>query len=92
MLCAVSLRRLRTVIVLIFLLLIIVVYLNYESHEENNEPPVKDPPLIKSPKPILIATTEEYEYEEIPIIPSWGEFIPTDARYEKDIFFLETRG
>ena len=91
MLCAVSIRRLRTVIVLLFLLLIIVVYLSYESHEENNEPPLKDP-FIKSPKPIFRATTEEYEYEEIPIIPSWAEFIPTDVRYEKDIFFLETRG
>ena len=89
MLCAV--KRSRTVIVSILLLLIIIVFLNYDSNEETILP-VKEP-LSKSPIPIpIVTTTEEYDYEEIPIIPSWGEFKPTDVRYEKDIFFLETRG
>ena len=88
MLCAV--KRSRTVIVSILLLLIIIVFLNFESNEESTLT-VKEP-LSKSAKPILIETTEAYDYEEIPIIPSWGEFKPTDVRYEKDIFFLETRG
>ena len=88
MLCAV--KRSRTVIVSLLLLLIIIVFLNFESNEESTLT-VKEP-LSKSAKPILIETTEEYDYEEIPIIPSWGEFKPTDVRYEKDIFFLETGG
>ena len=93
MLCiAVSVRRLKTVIVSIFLLLIIIVFLNSESNEENNIPSVKDPSSIQPSKQSLEeTTTEEYDYEEISI-PLWGEFLPTDVRFEKDIFFLEIKG
>lgn len=92
MLCiAVSVRRLKTVIVSIFLLLIIIVFLNSESYEENNIPSVKDPSIQPSKPSLEETTTEEYDYEEISI-PLWGEFLPTDVRFEKDIFFLETKG
>ena len=92
MLCvAVSVRRLKTVIVSIFLLLIIIVFLNSESYEENNISSVKDPSIQPSKQSFEETTTEEYDYEEISI-PLWGEFLNTDVRFEKDIFFLETKG
>ena len=93
MLCvAVSVRRLKTVIVSIFLLLIIIVFLNSEPYKEkNNVPSVKDPFIQPSKQSLEETTTEEYDYEEISI-PLWGEFLPTDVRFEKDIFFLETKG
>ena len=88
---AVSVRRLKTVLVSIFLLLIIIVFLNSESNDEINIPSVKDPSIQPSKQSLKETTTEEYDYEEIPI-PLWGEFLPTDVRFEKDIFFLETKG
>ena len=92
MLCiAVSVRRLKTVIVSIFLLLIIIVFLNSESYEENNIPSVKDPSIQPSKQSWEETTTEEYDYEEISV-PLWAEFLPTDVRFEKDIFFLEIKG
>ena len=92
MLCvAVSVRRLKTVIVSIFLLLIIIVFLNSESYEENNISSVKDPSIQPSKQSLEETTTEEYDYEEISI-PLWAEFLPNDVRFEKDIFFLETKG
>ena len=93
MLCvAVSVRRLKTVIVSIFLLLIIIVFLNSEPYKEkNNVPSVKDPFIQPSKQSLEETTTEEYDYEEISI-PLWGEFLNTDVRFEKDIFFLETKG
>ena len=86
---AVSVRRLKTLLVSIFLLLIIIVFLNSESYKENNISSVKDPRPSK--QSLEETTTEEYDYEEISI-PLWGEFLPTDVRFEKDIFFLETKG
>ena len=89
---AVSVRRLKTVIVSLFILLIIIVFLNIKSYEENNIPPsLKDPSIQPSKQSLEETTTEEYDYEEISI-PLWGEFLPTDVRFEKDIFFLETKG
>lgn len=93
MLGAVTVRRLRTVIVSIILLLIVIVFLNNKSLEESNELSIAiEDTFIQPIKQTLKATTEEYDdYEEIEI-PLWGEFIPTDVRFEKDIFFLETSG
>ena len=91
MLGTVTVKRLRTVIVSIILLLIVIVFINNESFEESNRLSINEP-FIQPTKQTLTATTEEYDdYEEIKI-PLWGEFIPTDVRFEKDIFFLETRG
>ena len=92
MLGIVTVKRLRTVIVSIILLLIVIVFISNESFGESKRLSIKEP-FIQPTKQTLKATTEEYDdYEEIEIPLLWGDFIPTDVRFEKDIFFLETRG